>query len=243
MPTLILTPRFTDDSQLLWRAALEAGWHVERLHGWRVPDELRTVSEPVLYVEGLMAPMIAREFGLILREPPQDWLPRLPEEYRWREIQLMTLGQARQLRQPMFCKPPNDKSFPARVYGGDELPDYLPDSQPVLVAEPVNWLEEFRCFLLDRRVVTFSLYLRHGEVQKEQGYYAPEEEQAQALRYVDQLLTDERVQLPRAVVLDVGRIQDRGWAVVELNAAWGSGIYGCEPRQVLPVLRLAMEKV
>jgi hypothetical protein len=30
MPTLILTPRFTDDAQALWRAAQRLGWNVER---------------------------------------------------------------------------------------------------------------------------------------------------------------------------------------------------------------------
>lgn len=45
--------------------------------------------------------------------------------------------------------------------------------------------------------------------------------------------------LPRAAVIDVGVIAGRGWAVVEQNAAWGSGIYGCDPQQVLEVLRHA----
>ncbi|WP_373544586.1 hypothetical protein [Chamaesiphon sp.] len=53
MPTLILTPRFTEDAQSLWRAALQLGWSVERLQSWRVPDELRQVGEPVLYLEAL----------------------------------------------------------------------------------------------------------------------------------------------------------------------------------------------
>ena len=48
--------------------------------------------------------------------------------------------------------------------------------------------------------------------------------------------------LPPAVVVDVGRIAGRGWAVVEANAAWGAGIYGCEPEQVLAVLRRATRK-
>jgi hypothetical protein len=45
------------------------------------------------------------------------------------------------------------------------------------------------------------------------------------------------VLLPRATVLDIGVIQ--GWAVVELNAAWGAGIYGCNPEAVLDVVRYA----
>jgi hypothetical protein len=41
------------------------------------------------------------------------------------------------------------------------------------------------------------------------------------------------------VVLDVGVIGERGWAVIETNAAWGSGIYGCDPKAVLQVIRRA----
>ena len=56
-----------------------------------------------------------------LAEPPDDWLPRLPMEYRKREVRLSTLGEARKLAAPAFVKPPNDKSFAARVYRGDEM--------------------------------------------------------------------------------------------------------------------------
>jgi hypothetical protein len=41
----------------------------------------------------------------------------------------------------------------------------------------------------------------------------------------------------------VGVIASRGWAVVEQNAAWGSGIYGCDPAAVLAVLRHAATRL
>lgn len=37
----------------------------------------------------------------------------------------------------------------------------------------------------------------------------------------------------------MGRIDGRGWAVVEANAAWGAGLYGCDPEEVLKVLARA----
>jgi ATP-grasp domain, R2K clade family 2 len=52
MPTLILTPRFTDDAQALWRAAIQLGWSVERLTSWRVPEELRAVALDVGIIRG-----------------------------------------------------------------------------------------------------------------------------------------------------------------------------------------------
>jgi hypothetical protein len=243
MPTLILTPRFTEDAQALWRAAGRLGWGVERLTSWRVPEELRSVPDPVVYLEGLFGPTLAEQFGLRLSEPVVDWLPRLPEEYRKRWVYLTTLGQARGIAEPAFVKPPNEKSFPARVYTGAELPHDYDDQTPVLVAEVVTWEKEFRCFVLDRQPRTVSVYLRDGQLQREQGFTQSEAEVAEALGFLRSVLADLRVDLPRAAVLDVGVIAGRGWAVVEQNAAWGSGIYGCDPEQVLEVLRFAASPV
>jgi hypothetical protein len=239
MPTLILTPRFTDDAQALWRAAGRLGWGVERLTTWRVPDELRAAPEPVLYLEALFGPTLAEQFGLRLLEPAVDWLPRLPDEFRKRRVALTTLRAARHLPGPAFVKPPNDKSFPARVYAGADLPHGYDEDGPVLVAEVVRWEEEFRCFVLDREPRALSVYLRDGELQREHGFAAPASELAEAEAFVRSVLADARVDLPRAAVLDVGVVAGRGWAVVEQNAAWGAGLYGCDPVEVLGVLRHA----
>jgi ATP-grasp domain, R2K clade family 3 len=42
-----------------------------------------------------------------------------------------------------------------------------------------------------------------------------------------------------AFVLDVGTRQSGQWAVVEPNAAWGSGLYECDPERVLDVVQHA----
>jgi hypothetical protein len=239
MPTLILTPRFTEDAQALWRAAGRLGWDVQRLASWRVPEEMRSAAEPVLYLEVLFGPTLAEQFGLRLSEPAIDWLPRLPEEYRKRQVRLTTLGQARSITEAAFIKPPNDKSFPAGVYTGAGLPQGYDEDSPVLVAEVVTWEKEFRCFVLDRRVRALSVYLRAGRLQREFDFAQSESEAAEARSFAEAVLADERVDLPRAAVLDVGVIAGRGWAVVEQNSAWGAGIYGCDPEQVLEVLRFA----
>lgn len=243
MPTLILTPRFTEDAQALWRAANRLGWDVQRLRSWQVPDELRSIADPVLYLEGLFGQTLAAEFGLRLLEPPLDWLPNLPEEFRKRRVSLSTLGACRGMVEPAFIKPPNDKSFPARVYTGAELPIEYDRDTPILVADVVAWEKEFRCFILDRQIRTISVYLRNGELQRERDFAASETELAEVESFVDLLLADTRIDLPRTAVLDVGVIHDRGWAVVEQNAAWGSGIYGCDPVRVLEVLQYAAVRI
>lgn len=242
MPTLILTPRYTEDSQALWRVAGQAGWNVERLTSWRIPEHLRELEEPVLYGEALFGPLLAEQLGLSLHNPPEDWLVRLPSQYKKRDIQLTTLGEARQIQTRQFIKPPNDKSFPARIYCGAELPTEYPEEMSVLVSEVVEWENEFRCFILDRELCTFSIYAPNFELRRETNFTCTEVETNEVRRFMTDLLSDQAVDLPRATVIDVGQIKGRGWACIEQNAAWGSGIYGCDPVKALEVIRYASTK-
>lgn len=206
---------------------------------WQVPEHLRGRAGLALYAEALFGPELARQVGLELLDPAPDWLVRLPYEYRLRIVELSTLGQARELPQARFIKPPNDKSFPAAVYRGAELPQGFDEAMPVLVAEVVSWEQEYRCFVAGRRLMTYSIYSRHGELQREAGFHSSAEEDAQVVAFLERLLADERVDLPEAVVVDVGHIAGRGWACVELNAAWGAGLYGCDAERALQVIGAA----
>jgi hypothetical protein len=241
MPTLVLPPRFTPDTIAVSHAAVKAGWAVERLTSWRVPEWLRE-QDAVLYGEPLFAAVVADELGLALLEPPFDWLPKLAVEYRRREVRFATLEEARRLQQPAFIKPADDKCFLAAVFpSGQDLPGeaVLSKETPVLIAEPVQWDVEFRCFILERQVATVSAYLRQGELaQSVDGSWADDRTE-QARAFAQSVVSDHSVGLPPAVVMDVGIIQGRGWAVIEANAAWGSGIYGCDPATVLRVIRRA----
>lgn len=238
MTTLLLSSRQSEDNQALWRAAIRRGWDVERVQGIRVPaiDD----DDIVIYVESLYAPTIAESLGRHLPEPAEDWLVRLPHPYTKRKIEISTLAAARSLASPAFVKPPNEKSFAASVYAcGRDLPDGYPDDMAVLIAEPVVWDVEFRCFALDGVVRTLSPYLRAGKFAKLDGYWATDEERATARSFAERVLAEASSGLPRTVAIDVGQIQNAGWAVVEANAAWGSGIYGCDPESVLDVVRCA----
>src|SRR5439155_23989040 len=115
------------------RAARAAGWSVERLATWRVPEWLRG-QDVALYGEPLFAAVVAQDLGLALLEPPFDWLPTLPAEYLRREVRFAILGEARQLQQPAFVKPADDKCFlPAVFRSGEQLPseEVLPGGTPV----------------------------------------------------------------------------------------------------------------
>ncbi len=244
MPVLLLPPRYTSDSTALWSAAISEGWHVERLLNWRVPDRL-VGHEAVLYGEHLFADVVADALSLALIEAPFGWLAGLPERYLLRKVDFTTLGEARERPGPAFMKPADDKCFPARVYSsGAELPwdsSVLPDDTPVLISEPVQWTVEYRCFVLDRKVETYSPYAREGGTAEVSDGSWPTEpsERDHALKFAQQLLTDPTVEVPPAFVMDVGEIRGRGWAVIEANPAWGAGIYGCDPKAVLRVISRA----
>ena len=246
MKTLILPPRYTQDSISLWGVANTNGWKVERLQSWRVPETLSD-CDVAIYGEPFFAALVAQELHLSLLEPPFHWLSELPEIYRKRDILFTTLGEARKYASKAFIKPADDKCFPAQVYEtGKKLPAYetLAESTPVLISEPVNWQIEFRCFVLDRKVRTLSPYWRNGELaQNASGeWYASESEITEALNFAEGLLSDSSVRVPPSVVIDIGIIEGRGWAVVEANPAWASGIYGCDPQEVLSVIARAFLK-
>lgn len=242
MPTLILSPRYSDDSIKLRRAAIALDWDVMRLASWRCPDDFDP-EEPVLFAEPLFNEAVAEQLGLAVVEPPVDFLVRLPEEYTKHRLRLTTASEARTLTGPVFLKPPNQKTFPAKVYaGGTQLPE-IPDNDPVLVSEPVEWVAEFRFFVRDRRVHAWSPYWLRGALARSGDEWLVEPEMTALTRgLVDRVLDDPRVDLPGALVIDAGVIHGVGPAIVEANVASGAGIYGCDPRDVLEVLRVAITK-
>ncbi|MEZ4384078.1 MAG: ATP-grasp domain-containing protein [Nannocystaceae bacterium] len=242
MPTLLLTPRQVEDTRLLRAAAAAAGWEVIRLQGWR-PPAAETLRPPIVaYGEPLFVEAVAQALGLAPLQPGLDWLARLPAAYRLRSVEFLTLGRARATPGPAFIKPADDKRFPAQVYadGGAGLPRHagLDEATPTLVSEPVRWRLEVRCFVAERALRTASIYARDGELARGEAGDFPwtAAERAAAAAFVDRLLADPAVDLPAAVVLDVGEIVGRGWAAVEVNPAYGAGIYGCDPAAALEVI-------
>lgn len=231
MPTLIVPDRRNTDIQALRDAALRLGWEAETLP-YRLPERFAP-KEPVLYGDALFCELMAAQLGVRLVEPSDDFLVRLPEAWRQRWVQLTTLAQARQWKSgPVFIKPANDKSFPAAVYAsGSELPEGE-ETTPVLLSEPVHWEVEWRLFIREGKVSTRSPYFRDGKLD-----FAPRPRELEELRAFSQALLEEVAPLlPPTVVLDLGKIAGRGWAVVEANPAWASGLYRCDPARVLQAL-------
>ncbi|MET9508351.1 ATP-grasp domain-containing protein [Streptomyces flavidovirens] len=232
--TLALSPRVTATGHALAAAARRRGLGCETLREWRAPDGPSGIGS--LYAGPLFADAVAGGLGLGLLEAPAGWLAELPYELTGRDIEFTTVAEGRALRRPAFVKPPNDKSFPARVYpdgSGLPGPDAVDDDTPVLVGDIVAFTAEYRLYLLDGEVVTGSRYAVRGALD-----IVPLEEDAlhgEVLDFAALLFAPGVPPLPSAVVVDVGTVDGR-WAVVEANAAWASGHYACDSDAALDVV-------
>lgn len=241
MTSLLLSTWSLPSARALADAARNEGWSVCALDENPASD----IREDRVYYGGSdVALSVASRFRLALLEPPLDLLARLPIEYRQREVEYCRFGDLRRLRIPTFVKPADalNKAFDAGIYADVRDIRACPriDAKiPVLVSEPVQWLAEYRCFIVERKVAATSPYLSFGRpVWRPYGQGGKEARPSTSvLSFCERLLSQSKRILPPAFVLDVGLIEERGWAVVEFNPAWCSGVLGADPKQVLAVLR------
>jgi hypothetical protein len=152
-------------------------------------------------------------------------------------------GDLGSLKTPTFVKPADvfNRSFDAGIYGSTSeirAPQGVDADCPVLLAEPVEWSVEYRCFILEGEVTAWSPYVSQGRpIWKPFGVGTlMDQVPASVSSFCEQLFIRSAVSFPPAFVMDVGLIEDRGWAVVEFNPAWCSGVLGADPRKVLAVL-------
>jgi hypothetical protein len=250
MPTLIVTSRcfvcpmggappatFAYEQRLI-AAAENAGWEVLAGDVDPLPDR---VPEPAVYVTTDRAIATAEALELALLEPPFDLLARVPDRFLRRQVEAATFGDLDRLQGRTFVKPadPLDKWFDAGVYSdvrdirtrGRSRPD-----APVLLSEVVEWSVELRYFVLEGKVVAGAPYISYGRPAWRWHANHPSAIPRPGLAVVEGLCAAMEGELPPAFVVDVGQIDDRGWAVVEFNPIWSAGLLNADPRAILPAL-------
>ena len=172
--------------------------------------------------------VLQQKLGFALCSPEDDLLLRTPVKYLQRTLTRHTIGEARHIVYPAFIKPLMPKQFRGMVYRSEASFTGecrgLTRETAVVVAEVVAFTAEVRCFVLNGRVLSAATYEGSADV-------------ADAKNLVEEVAR--AVSVPRTVVIDVGFIADRGWAVVEYNASWGAGLNGCDPERVLPAVLAA----
>lgn len=248
MATLLLSRSCQPEANRLADLARRSGWHVQWLGRRRGPARLHG-KELALYAGTDVALRVARLHDLALIEPSLAILATLPERYLSRQVSLMTLGEAELLDERAFVKPADctAKLFDASVYDSGQRilrDDALSPATPVLVSTPVEWENEYRTVVLDRKVSAFSPYIRGGWLSRDAAGAWPysADEADGMLGFCRQMLADARCDLPPSFVLDVGTIAGGGWAVVEMNPVWCSGLLGCDLAAVLPALHRACRR-
>ncbi len=241
-PTLILTQRLSRDSRVLELAAAKLGWPVHRAVRMKVPQ----VESPTVFGDIAFCDIIAGQLELGLLETPDAWLAELPYKYVQRKVHLVQHRDLVGLDGKWFFKPANDKVFQAGIFDhGSHVPyRQIRPTAPVLVSEIVEFEVEVRCHILDREVVATSIYqgLPWGSTADQESKILDHAE-----LWMRDFLRDPSIQIPSAIVIDIGRIPDVGWVVIEANQAYASGVYtggfhvkegrGADPEQVLKVIQ------
>lgn len=243
--TLLLSTRTMPGNSALANAACEAGWAV---HAWDEDPPDSPSGRVVYYGRTDVVRQVAAHYRLALLEPPLDLLARLPSSLLLRRVEFAHFRDLSRLKRPTFVKPadPLDRCFDAGVYADARdirAPRGIDPETPVLVADPVEWLAEFRCFVCEGRVVASSPYLSFGRpVWRAWGQGGEKATPSKdALAVCDRLVTTRSPAMPPAFVVDVGLIDGLGWAIVEFNPAWCSGLLGADPAAILGVLERACQ--
>ena len=174
--------------------------------------------------------VLQQKLGLHLCSPPDDLLLTVHPDYLKRRVTKHLLGDAPGLEYPAFIKSLVPKLFASRVYASHETLitecHGLDSGTEIMVSEVVQFSVEARAFVYEETVLDCSIYEGSGD-------------SGEAKRFIQDLT--HLLPLPRTVVVDVGFDDQRGWSVLEFNAAWGAGLNGCRPELVWPCIAAASE--
>lgn len=217
MSTLLMPGRSDPERDAVAQAWVARGGDVRFIDRfWEPPFDLR--DDLRLYGDMIFCLALADRLNLGLVSPPDDLLLNL--DFRWlgRDVAGTTLDSVLVSTLPAFVKPLRPKTFRSRVYADAEAlaeeTNGLEAVTPVLVSPPVTFAAEARCLLLDKEVVSASVY----------------EGQADSVEAARFAATFEAMHLVAPTyILDVGIVEGNGWVVVEANATWGGGLNGCDP--------------
>lgn len=227
-------------------AAKEYNWEVYSVEtSWRLPEDLvqsGTVGVP--YGSQTFCEVIAQQMGWTLKQNSFDWLSKISKQWTKRQIDFMTLGEAAKLKETRFIKPADDKVFEAKIYHPGELIPHesIPLDTPTLVSEIVHFDLEYRCFVNSTYVSTWSNYICHEHLADPKYWEMIPGDTLHPSHFVEDMLLNSPHLGTMPSVIDVGRIPGKGWAIIETNQAWASGLYGCDPLGALKVMEVACSK-
>lgn len=232
---IALSPIYTEDSNNLKKASLNSPYELNRFNAkWNVPEEFRS-DVIAVYGEDIYSEIVAEQCNLTLTKPKDNWLAGISEEFTKRKI---SYGQLNDFinEENIFIKCSDFKSFKAGVYHKvTDIKgfDTIDPSAAVFTSEVVEWELEVRCFVLHHEIKTYSSYWRNNSFDTNS---LSETEKNDMLEFFKKFIEKYSTTLPNAIVLDFGIIKGKGWALIEANPAWCSGLYACDAEKALEVI-------
>lgn len=230
---IALSPIYSTDSNLINQATYSSDLKSLRCLKWNVPvNERKNIIG--VYGEDFFTTHIASQCGFYLSNVKSNWLTNVPNKYVKRTI---TYEKLKDISiKDSFIKPVDTKYFKAGIYKTKEAIhgyDTLDKNQYVYTSNVVEWDCEIRTFVQNHTIKTYSTYLKNGQyfidpnIPKDKDGFE---------KFTNAFLSDSEVKLPEAIVIDFGYIKDLGWAVIEANPFYSSGIYACNPEKVLEII-------
>lgn len=244
------------------KVALEAGWEVAKIYSYNKDfKELKAMEDCQFFTYGTIAftDLVDQELGLNLADVPMwSLMDEMPSFLTRRNCGCDSIKNIAQRleNESLFVKPVREKEFEARVYiGPKELPDYLSANSLAIWSDPVTYEMEVRSFVLNGKRLDSSPYMVDMEpieiIEPDDTYWDKAEFAISNSRnfpfghffeMVDGLNTFfdmweifepcKGLDLPSTYVLDLGYREGR-WEVIEFNNAHSSGLYDCDPVDVL----------
>jgi hypothetical protein len=215
----------------IWRAAVRNGYATERIHDASIGERSKNFDFVRYYGNTLQVERVGDKFPFNFYKMDPTILTKTPLTKR--KVELM---QFRHLPQPMserkFVKPFYQKYFPAKVYEIGQYIDFAQLSDDLIyMQEPINIIDEVRCFCLNGEVLTASYYHKDKKFELENiDNNIPNEIRSM----VKELYKN--FNFAPGCVLDFGTTDKGEWIFIEPNEAWASGVYNCNPDKCLEVI-------
>lgn len=173
------------------------------------------------------------------------WFAALPAELTGRRLQVLTVAQLRDGTvdvdhvQMVKLAQLKYRRFPAtRVKDVQQARSVVMDLPPgaqLLLAD--RWLRchsEYRVFCAGGRALSCSPYRIDDEIWSSELWMHHASFHEEALAFVARVLAELAPHdQPPGCVLDVARLDDGRLVLLEVNTAWGAGLYGCDPDAAL----------
>jgi len=240
---LLLDYRCHADISDIKKAAYKAGWETRQTNKFQVADHIRGYDLVRYYGNTIHAAQIEDQLPFTFSKIDYSALAKIPQCTN-RNIHYHNFGDLKQpITKDIFIKPVREKLFDARIYKkGETITESPPLDSKIYISDIIDFRNEVRCFILDGKVATSSLYIIGKEI------YSDITENANFDKWIDDTEIPQIVEficskfaMPRGFVIDFGVTADRKLSIVEFNEAPFCSLYHCNPDKCLDAIIASVE--